>query len=752
MKLRSYLILLVLAAVLPVVIFAGVMIYLSYQQQRENLANGMVERARAISAALDREFLVSIQSLKVLAASTHLENGQLAEFYGAMKGALAGYSRAWQNLTLVDSAGQQLINLRRPFGSPLPVSGNPAAIERVRQSKEAAIANLSPGPVTGTPGIVVHVPVLKDGEVKYVLNAVFYPAPLTDLLLQQKLPSGWVATIIDRNQIVVARTRNVEKFIGKLASPSFVAQAKQYQEARWYGTTLDGITVVAAHHRSDLSGWTVGLASPTEEVDAPLWKSLMLTGAGGLALLLAALALAAAVGRRIAAPVAALSRAAEKLGRGETAAIPLSPIAEMSRLAQGLENAARLRIQAVEQLRYQLQLSRNITDKATDSIFVTDEKGRATFINPEATKTFGFTVEELIDQPLHDRIHHHYSDGRPFPREECALEQVHATGQSVRNKEDLFFRKDGSAIIVECSNAPLEVNGQRVGAVVMARDITEQKAQQEIRRRSQDLEEQNRRIQEANLLKSEFLANMSHELRTPLNAVIGFSEVLMDGKAGQLNLAQREYLSDIWTSGKHLLRLVNDVLDLAKVEAGKMELNPETFSVKAAIAEASAMINATAMKKHIAVNIEAPPQDIVATLDPLRFKQVLYNLLSNAVKFTPDNGVVTLTLSRDDDEQIRLRVQDTGIGIKKEDVPRLFHQFEQLDSGLGRREQGTGLGLALTKRILELQNGSITVESEFGHGSTFVVVLPTVAGKKREKATPVNIRKGEASLRADKPF
>src|SRR5918996_651860 len=326
MKLRSYLILLVVAAVLPVVIFACVMTYLSYQQQRENLAHGMIERARAISAALDREFLVSIQGLKVLAASTHLDKGQLSEFYGDMKGALAAYSRAWQNITLTDSSGQQLINLRLPFGSPLPPTGNPEIIEQVRQSKEAAIANLSRGPVTGAPGIVVHLPVLKDGQLKYFLNAILYPGPVTDLILQQKLPSGWIATIIDRNQIIVARTRDSERFFGKPASATFASQAKQNQEATWRGTTLEGAAVVAALHRSDFSGWTVGLASPAAEIDAPLRKSLMLTGAGGLVLLLAALALATSLGRRIEEPVSALSRAADKLGRGETPEIPRSAI------------------------------------------------------------------------------------------------------------------------------------------------------------------------------------------------------------------------------------------------------------------------------------------------------------------------------------------------------------------------------------------------------------------------------------------
>jgi protein-histidine pros-kinase len=448
----------------------------------------------------------------------------------------------------------------------------------------------------------------------------------------------------------------------------------------------------------------------------------MLTGAGGLALLLAALALAAALGRRIAEPVSALSRAAEKLGRGETPEIPLSPIAEMSRLAQGLGNAATLRVQAEEQLRYQLQLSQNITDKAAVSIIVCDDKGRATFINPEAAKTFGFTAEEIIDQPLHDKIHHHYPDGRPFPIEECVLEQIQ-TGKSVRNKEDVFFRKDGSTVIVECSNALLQVNQKRVGAVLMARDITEQKAQEEIRRRSQELEAQNLRIKEADRLKSEFLANMSHELRTPLNAVIGFAEVLVDGKAGSLNLEQREYLNDILTSGRHLLQLINDVLDLAKIEAGKMEFDPETFFVKEVVDEVSTVIAPTASKKNIAINVEVS-LNAVAMLDQRKFKQVLYNLLSNAVKFSYENGEVKVIAGTDPQGRMRLEVKDFGVGIENGDLARIFREFEQLDSGLARQHQGTGLGLALTKKLVELQGGSIAVASELGKGSTFTVQLP----------------------------
>jgi PAS domain S-box-containing protein len=735
MKLRSYLILFVVAAVLPVVIFACVMTYLSYQQQRENIANGMIERARAISAALDREFLVSIQSLKILAASTHLDKGELSEFYGDMKGALAAYSRAWQNLTLTDSSGQQLINLRRPFGSSLPATGNPEAIERVRQTKEAAIANLSLGPVTGAPGIVVHVPVLKEGEVKYFLNAILYPAPLTDLILEQKLPSGWLATIIDRNQVIVARTRAFEKFFGKPASSTLASQAKQHQEGIWRGTTVDGSAVFAAHHRSNFSGWTVGLASPAAVVDAPLRTLLMVAGAGGVVLLVGAFSLATDLGRRIAEPVSALSRAAETLGRGETPEIPLSPIVEMSRLAEGLGNAATLRVQAEEQLRYQLQFSQNITDKAADSIFVSDDKGRATFINPEAATTFGFTAEELMGQPLHDKIHHHYPDGRPFPREECVLAQIHATGQSVRNKEDVFFRKDGSAVIVECSNAPLEVNGKRVGVVLMVRDVTERKAADEALRRAREsleekVDERTRELMEANVklrdldrLKSQFLANMSHELRTPLNAIIGFSELMHDGKAGgPVTEEQKEYLGDILNSATHLLQLINDVLDLSKVEAGRMEVLKSTVRIEEIITEVTQNVAPIMSVKELKLVRDIPPDLPPLVTDRRKLLQILLNLASNAVKFT-DRGEIRIRCQTAPGT-IELSVSDTGIGIKPEELPLLFQPFSQIDGSLRKRHEGTGLGLYLSERLAILLGGDLTVASEYGKGSTFTITLP----------------------------
>jgi len=234
--------------------------------------------------------------------------------------------------------------------------------------------------------------------------------------------------------------------------------------------------------------------------------------------------------------------------------------------------------------------------------------------------------------------------------------------------------------------------------------------------RTERAEARSEQSESANLAKDQFLANMSHELRTPLNGIIGFSEFIVDQKAGSLNPKQQEYLNDILNCSKHLLQLINDVLDLAKVGAGRMELNPETFPLAKAVGEVCAVAKAIAQRKRIVLKTEIAPGLDAVTLDQQKFKQVIYNLLSNAVKFTDTGGQVDISASPAGQGRFRVAVKDTGIGIKPEDVQRLFKEFEQLE--------GTGLGLALSRKIVELQGGVITVESEPGRGSTFAVTLP----------------------------
>ena len=237
-------------------------------------------------------------------------------------------------------------------------------------------------------------------------------------------------------------------------------------------------------------------------------------------------------------------------------------------------------------------------------------------------------------------------------------------------------------------------------------------------------------------MNSEFLAAMSHELRTPLNGIIGFTEFLIDGKPGPLNAKQKEYLLDVYNSAQHLLQLINDVLDLAKIEAGKIELNPETFELAKAIGEVCAVINGIAQKKGVEVSRAVLAQLGNVTLDQQKLKQMCYNLLSNAVKFTDPGGSVEIgaaLLDGADAGRVKIWVTDTGIGIKEEDIQRLFRQFEQLEAGVSRRFEGSGLGLALTRKLVEMQGGTISVESKYGVGSTFSVTLPIAcAGRHRD--------------------
>ncbi|MFA5809583.1 MAG: ATP-binding protein, partial [Thermoleophilia bacterium] len=257
------------------------------------------------------------------------------------------------------------------------------------------------------------------------------------------------------------------------------------------------------------------------------------------------------------------------------------------------------------------------------------------------------------------------------------------------------------------------------------------------------VEEHTRRLEEANLelgrasrLKSEFLANMSHELRTPLNVIIGFSEVLRDARAGQLSDEdRREFCENIVSSGHHLLELINDVLDLAKVEAGQMQILSEEFDVSATIREIVAIMHPLADKKRIGLTVKVSSHLSTICADFGKFKQILYNLLGNAIKFTHEGGEVTMSASVMGN-MTRFAISDTGVGIAPADQERIFSEFQQVDGSTSRQYEGTGLGLALTRKFVEMQGGTIWVESQIGMGSTFFFTLPLPADKALPSEAP----------------
>jgi PAS domain S-box-containing protein len=358
-----------------------------------------------------------------------------------------------------------------------------------------------------------------------------------------------------------------------------------------------------------------------------------------------------------------------------------------------------------------------IMDLVNDAIFLRDLDDRVVYWNKGAEKVYGFKQEEALGRVTHDLLKTKFP--RPLPEIRAKLlSEDHWEG------EIEHCCHDGRALLAASSwTLQRDSKDQPVAIIELNYDITERK------RIEQAIQEKNVELLNAAESKNRFLANMSHELRTPLNGIIGFAEFLSDGKPGPLNAKQKEYLNDILNSGRHLLQLINDVLDLAKVEANKMELRPEKFSLAKAVGGVCAVARPMAQKKCLQVQTGISVDLDEVVLDEQRFKQVLYNLVSNAIKFTDEGGQVEINARRRDDDHFILTVRDTGIGIAPRDLPRLFTEFEQLESGASRRYEGTGLGLALTRRMVELQGGTIGVESEPGKGSTFSVVLPLRGGE-----------------------
>lgn len=422
----------------------------------------------------------------------------------------------------------------------------------------------------------------------------------------------------------------------------------------------------------------------------------------------------------------------------------------------------------------------SIFGNSIEGIYQSTPEGRFITVNPAMAHILGYDSPDDLINTVTDIHRQLYVN----PEDRARFMQLAGKTDSLKEFESRFYRKDGSIIWISSNTRVVrDTNGDILFYEGFLEDITERKqAEETLKRYSEDLEkgvkERTQQLETAykemeglahkieisadelrqknvdleiardmaeaaNMAKSEFLANMSHELRTPLNSIIGFSEVLKDGMAGPVTDAQKEYTNDILESGRHLLSIINDILDLSRIEAGKEELEITEFPLEVLIKESLMMFNEMAIKHNIKLTTDVAGDIGSIKADAKKIKQVVINLLSNAIKFTPDGGEVSVSAQRVagckfagkdlkletcvlnlESDFYEISVADTGIGIKEEDMQRLFRTFEQLEKHLTKKYAGTGLGLTLCKKFVEMHEGRIWAESEFGKGSKFTFIIP----------------------------
>jgi signal transduction histidine kinase/HAMP domain-containing protein len=753
-------------------------LYFSYQETRNSLVS--LQREKALVAAVRIEhFLRDIESqlgwttLPMVTPNQDPMEGRRLDFLKVLRQLPAVTEAAH-----LDGRGREQLMVSRlamdRLGAGSDLSADPRFVE-ARKGKTWF------GPVyfrkETEPYMTISIPEARDrpGVTVVDVNLKF----IWDVVSRMKIGQKGIAYVVDDKGFLVAHP-DISLVLRKvnLSNLPQVGEAlKAGPEAEWKEATRaedsNGQEVLSAYARVAPTGWLVFVEEPASAVFAPLYDAIMRTFllllAGAVISVLASIFLA----RRMVNPVRVLQQGAERIGSGDLdSQIEIRTNDELEDLANRFNTmTAQLRESYAD-------LERKVEDRTAELRESLDQQtatadvlkvisGSPTDVKPvfeaivrsarslgEAFNAYAFTFDG-------ERIHYVTgTDERPMwtdamkdrpawlpdpstmtgrvvmARRTLQIEDMQADseynprsgggGGPIGNEHGLLgvpMLRDGVPIGV------LTVSWERVGPVPekFVRVLETFAAQAVIAvenvRLFNEIQEKSRQLEAANKHKSDFLANMSHELRTPLNAIIGFSEVMLSGMTGALPDKQKEFIGDIRDSGKHLLALINDILDLSKIEAGRMELDIARFDLREAIGNAMTLVRGRA-ERH-GINLESAISDEVGAYDgdERKFKQIVLNLLTNAVKFTPEGGSVTLGAQRVNGAYV-FSVKDTGVGIAPEDQQLIFEEFRQVGSDYERKAEGTGLGLALTRRLVHLHGGEISVASAPGRGSTFTFTLP----------------------------
>ena len=761
------------AVVLGALLLNGVVeIYFTYRESRAQLAQ--IQREKAGAAALQIEQFV--REIEVQMAWT--TQPQVVAMPAALEQRKLDYTRlqrqvpAITEVAFIDGRGFEQLRLSRVamdvFGGAADVSGEP----RFRDTRGGRVWY---GPVyfrkESEPYMTIAVP-----------HGTSATAPVTaaevnlkfiwDVISRIRVGRLGQAYVVDRDGHLIAHP-DISLVLRKtdLSAQSHVAAARQGAADASLSTDLSGRSTLVAHTVIPALGWIVFVEQPLVEAFAPLRGAIVRTGLlmllGALVSVVASLALARKIGR----PIATLQMGAARIGGGDLGyridvrtRDELQELAEQfnrmtahlqesyATLEQKVEDRTRELSQAVQELRALSDVGRAIAATLDLETVLNTIVSRAN----ELAGTDGGAIYEYdtASDRFYLRATHNFSEAFVAQLRETPIEPGEgAVGRAgmLRELVEIADIGDAGGYVSRLREAllaggyrsllalPLLSEEQVVGALVVNRraagafpprvvDVLRTFATQSAlaiqnARLFREIDVKGRQLEAANRHKDEFLASMSHELRTPLNAVIGFSEVLLEKMFGEVNAKQQEYLEDILASGRHLLSLINDILDLAKIEAGRMELDLEDFDVTEAIDNAVVLVRERATRRGLTLDTRLDANLGALRGDQRKVKQVLLNLLSNAVKFTPEGGRVEVRAHRVDGH-VEVSVSDTGIGIAAEDLEAVFEEFRQVGSDYAKKHEGTGLGLTLSRKFVELHGGRIWVKSQPGEGSTFTFTLP----------------------------
>jgi PAS domain S-box-containing protein len=826
------------------------------QEGHEHLEKTAIRTASDLSLSLDQSLSKVEQLAFVLSQAPDLKTNNLALFHRYAKDILAKTEKA-ANVVLIDVTGQVVLNTQVDFGSVLPRYGNQAQLRQVFATGKTVISDVFTGGFSGKPAVSVAVPVMRQGQVIYLLSIAFNAEGLNGLLHQQKLPEDWIVTVLDSTGTITARTRKAQELVGKRATANALAQISNKNDGSFESMNTEGIPVLAAFSTAPHSRWRVIVGIPRQQLESALIRQISLMGLNLVLLFGLGIAMALFLGRRIASSVTGLTLPARDLIAGKPLTTPQVFFSEANEVVVAMADTAQLLAlktneanQTLEKLEFKVKARTqelyDLYDQAPAGYHTLNAEGVVTHANQAQLALLGYCREEVVGQhitaffspPYQDKFAEIYPEfkrvgqiknlefeflsksGVHIPvlvsadlitdakgefvatrstvidnRVNLAQKQqlnefntflndvleslpigvlvldkarqvvlknklfgrmldypAELTGRRDLNFSDIvrfnFNRGDHPDQAYETvlagfleimatqetvhferrqhNGTYLAIGGQRIAddwILLTYTDISAAKLS------AQSLADSQQQANTANLAKSDFLSNMSHELRTPLNAVIGLAGLLAQSP---LNRRQLDYAEKIQFSAHALRVLINDILDLSKIEANELHVENAPYSLHDLLNNTATILGVSVVHKPIEPVLDVPvnvPDKLFG--DALRLQQILLNLISNAVKFT-ESGEIVLSvrylagLNALDPCRGTLAfcVRDTGIGMTEETQKLIFNSFTQANESTSRLYGGTGLGLAISKRLSTLMQGSIEVHSVLGQGTEFSLTLP----------------------------